>query len=64
MRHLALCLGLRCGSLLGRQHCTSLDLVEPIMSPEDEFEIETSDGDGESLRTVGDVVALLRAKLN
>jgi acyl carrier protein len=35
---------------------TSLDIVETIMSLEDEFDIEISDRDAESLRTVGDIV--------
>ena len=43
---------------------TSLDMVETIMSLEDEFGIEISDRDAESLQTVGDVIALVRAKLH
>ncbi|SEP51535.1 acyl carrier protein [Rhodospirillales bacterium URHD0017] len=43
---------------------TSLDMVETIMSLEDEFGIEISDRDAESLQTVGDVMALVRTKLN
>lgn len=43
---------------------TSLDLVETIMSLEDEFEIEISDRDAETLHTVGDVMALIREKLH
>ena len=43
---------------------TSLDMVEVIMSLEDEFRIEISDRDSEGLRTVGDVLALIRTKLN
>ena len=42
----------------------SLDIVEAIMSLEDEFGIEISDRDAETLRTVGDVMALIRAKLH
>jgi acyl carrier protein len=41
---------------------TSLDMVETIMSLEDEFGVEISDRDAEQLRTVGDVVALISAK--
>ncbi len=41
---------------------TSLDMVETIMSLEDEFSVEISDRDAEKLRTVGDVVALINAK--
>jgi acyl carrier protein len=43
---------------------TSLDMVEVVMSLEDEFRIEISDRDSEGLRTVGDVLALIRTKLN
>ena len=43
---------------------TSLDMVELIMSLEDEFRIEISDRDSEGLRTVGDVLALIRTKLH
>jgi acyl carrier protein len=42
---------------------TSLDIVETIMSLEDEFGVEISDKDAERLQTVGDVVALIRAKV-
>jgi len=42
---------------------TSLDFVETIMSLEDEFGVEISDRDAEKLRTVGDVVALIRSKV-
>ena len=43
---------------------TSLDVVETIMSLEDEFGIEISDRDAEHLQTVGDVVALIRTKVH
>lgn len=43
---------------------TSLDMVETIMSLEDEFDIEISDRDAEKLRTVGDAIALVRAKVH
>ena len=43
---------------------TSLDMVELIMSLEDEFRIEISDRDSEGLRTVGDVLVLIRTKLH
>jgi len=42
---------------------TSLDFVETIMSLEDEFGVEISYRDAEKLRTVGDVVALIRTKV-
>jgi len=41
---------------------TSLDMAETIMSLEDEFDIEISDRDAESLKTVGDVIALVKKK--
>ena len=43
---------------------TSLDMVEVIMSLEDEFSIEITDGDSEGLRTVGDVLSLIKTKLH
>ena len=43
---------------------TSLDMVETIMSLEDEFGIEISDRDAETLETVGDVIALVRTKVH
>jgi acyl carrier protein len=43
---------------------TSLDVVETIMSLEDEFGIEISDRDAEHLQTVGDVVALIGTKVH
>jgi len=43
---------------------TSLDMVETVMSLEDEFRIEISDREAEKLQTVGDVISLLRGKLN
>ena len=42
---------------------TSLDMVETIMSLEDEFGVEISDRDADRLQTVGDVIALIRGKL-
>lgn len=41
---------------------TSLDMVETIMALEDEFDIEISDRDTETLQTVGDVIALVKTK--
>jgi acyl carrier protein len=43
---------------------TSLDIVETIMSLEEEFGVEISDRDAEKLQTVGDVVALIRTKVH
>ncbi len=42
---------------------TSLDMVETIMSLEDEFGVEISDRDADGLETVGDVIALIRMKV-
>jgi acyl carrier protein len=41
---------------------TSLDMVELIMSLEDEFKIEISDSAAEKFHTVGDVMAFIRSK--
>ena len=41
---------------------TSVDMVETIMSLEDEFGIEISDRDAEALQTVGDVIELVKTK--
>ncbi|MFO1162519.1 MAG: acyl carrier protein [Reyranellaceae bacterium] len=43
---------------------TSIDMVETIMSLEDEFGVEISDRDAEKLQTVGDVVTLIHAKVS
>lgn len=43
-------------------HATSLDIVELIMSVEDEFQIEISDRDAEGIKTVGDVMAVIGRK--
>lgn len=40
----------------------SLDIVELVMSMEEEFGIEIPDEDAEKLRTVGDVVTYLEKK--
>jgi acyl carrier protein len=48
----------------GELAATSLDMVETIMSLEDEFKIEISDNEAEKLHTVGDVLALVRRKLH
>lgn len=37
----------------------SLDAVELIMALEDEFGVQVSDDDAQSIRTVGDIVALV-----
>lgn len=43
---------------------TSLDMVETVMSLEEEFKVEISDREAEKLHTVGDVIALLRRRLH
>ena len=42
---------------------TSLDLVEAVMSLEDEFSIEIGDDKASQLRTVGDIVACVTAEV-
>ncbi len=41
----------------------SLDTVELVMAFEDKFEIDIPDEDAEKLRTVGDAIEHLKAKL-
>ena len=41
----------------------SLDLVELIMSMEEEFDVEISDEDAEKMTTVGDAIEYTRAHL-
>ncbi|MBQ4128861.1 MAG: acyl carrier protein [Ruminococcus sp.] len=41
----------------------SLDIVDMVMSLEDEFEIELPDEDIESLRTVGALVSYIEARI-
>ena len=41
----------------------SLDIVELVMEFEKEFNIDIPDEDSEKLRTVGDVIAYLEAKV-
>ncbi len=40
----------------------SLDVVELIMGLEDEFDIEISDEEAESIQTVGDAIAFITSK--
>jgi acyl carrier protein len=42
----------------------SLDIVELVMEFEKEFNIDIPDEDSEKLRTVGDVIAYLEAKVS
>lgn len=42
----------------------SLDIVELVMTMEEEFELDIPDEDAEKMKTVGDVVAYVKAKKN
>ena len=42
----------------------SLDMIEMLMSLEEQFGIAVSDEEAEKLKTVGDVVALIDGKVN
>ena len=44
-------------------HAASLDMVEIIMSAEDEFGVEIPDAASEKFHTIADVVRFLEAKL-
>lgn len=43
-------------------HAASLDMVELVMSIEDEFGVEISDATSEKLKTIADVVRFLETK--
>ncbi len=49
-------------SLIGDLHADSLDLVELVMSLEEEFGLEISDEGAELIRTVGDAVTYVEAR--
>jgi acyl carrier protein len=42
----------------------SLDIVELVMTMEEEFDLEIPDEDAEKIRTVNDVVNYIKAKVN
>ena len=42
----------------------SLDIVELVMTMEEEFELDIPDEDAEKMKTVGDVVAYIKTKKN
>jgi acyl carrier protein len=42
----------------------SLDLVELVMAVEDEYELNIPDDEGESFRTVSDVIAYVRKHMS
>lgn len=50
-------------TLLDELNADSLDVVEIIMNIEDEFDIEISDPEAESVRTVGDIVRVVSSKI-
>ena len=41
----------------------SLDIVELVMSMEEEFDLEIPDEDAEKIQTIGDVIAYLEERL-
>ncbi len=49
-------------SLIGDLHADSLDLIELVMSLEEEFGLEISDEGAELIRTVGDAVTYVEAR--
>ena len=50
----------RNASFVDDLNADSLDLVEMVMSLEEEFKIEISDEDAEKIRTVGDAVDFIQ----
>ena len=42
----------------------SLDLADVLMAIEDEFEVEVLDEDLENIKTVGDIVEYIEARIN
>jgi len=42
----------------------SLDIVELVMTMEEEFELDIPDEDAEKMKTVGDVIAYIKTKKN
>jgi acyl carrier protein len=42
----------------------SLDIVELVMTMEEEFDLEIPDEDAEKIKTVNDVVNYIKAKVN
>ena len=42
----------------------SLDIVELVMTMEEEFDLEIPDEDAEKIKTVSDVVSYIKAKVN
>ena len=42
----------------------SLDIVELVMSMEEEFNLEISDEDAEKIQTIGDAIGYLKSKVD
>ena len=42
----------------------SLDIVELVMTMEEEFELDIPDEDAEKMKTVGDVISYIKTKKN
>ena len=42
----------------------SLDIVELVMTMEEEFDLEIPDEDAEKIKTVNDVIGYIKAKVN
>ena len=53
----------RSASFVEDLNADSLDLVEMVMSLEEEFKIEISDEDAEKIRTVGDAVDFIQEQM-
>lgn len=53
----------RNASFVDDLNADSLDLVEMVMSLEEEFKIEISDDDAEKIRTVGDAVDFIQERM-
>jgi len=67
-RILAELLGLKAADLtnetsFSQMGCDSLDGAEVVMACEEEFNITITDEEGETLKTVGDLVALIQGKV-
>ena len=51
-------------SIVDDLEADSLDVVDIVMSLEEEFDVEVSDDDIEGLKTVGDIVKYIEAKVD
>lgn len=50
-------------TLMDDLHADSLDVIEVILGVEDEFNIEIPDEDTEEIKTVGDIISYVRARV-